>query len=284
MNLLRQIARLSLCCAAAALAACSTPGPTSRAQSAVQERADFKKHFDAVGTDGTLVIYDVKRDVTHVYNPSRAGAGFVPASTFKIPNSLIAIEAGVARDVDSQTFAYSGQPFLVRGRPFLPPQCNEEVTLRTAFKFSCVPVYQELARRIGMDSYRKAFGDLDYGRADLSGQRVDSFWLDEQGHKVTAEEQVRFLTRFYRGQVPFSRRTQDLVKDIMVTEKEPGYTLRGKTGYLYSTQPEIGWYVGWLERGDEAYVFALNLDITKPEHARARASIVKAGLKDVGAL
>ena len=285
MKLTHRIALVpTLFCATATLVACSTTAPDLSRPMALQERADFKRHFDAAGTDGTLLIYDVKKGVAHVHNASRARTAFVPASTFKVTNSLIALESGAVRDVDTETFSYSGEPFMVRGKPFLPPQCNEAVTLRTAFKFSCIPVYQEVARRVGIDKYRETLARLPYGQGDMSGQRVDWFWLEESGYKISTEQQVQFLTRFYRGKLPYSARTQDMVKHIMVVEREAQYTLRAKTGYLYSTTPELGWYVGWLEKGEDAYVFALNLDMAKPEHARARAVIVKAGLKDIGAL
>lgn len=267
----------------ALIAGCSTPQPAAATSAPWQERADFSAQFDQAGAVGTLLILDVKKGVTYVHNPERARQGYVPASTFKIINSLIGLDTGIIADVDQQKFRYAGEPFMVRGKPFLPAQCNDDITLRTAFRFSCIPVYQELARQVGMDRYKATLNSLRYGNGKLDAERVDWFWL-EGGYKVSAQQQVDFLVRLYRGELPFSARSMGLVKDIMVVEKEPSYTLRAKTGYLFSTQPEIGWYVGWLEKGDQAYVFALNLDIAKPGHAGARAAIVKSALKSLGAL
>lgn len=270
-------------CALALIAGCSTPGPTTATRATWQQRTDFSDHFDEAGAVGTLLIHDVKKNVTFVHNPVRARQGYVPASTFKILNSLIGLDTGVVTDVDQQKFRFSGETFNVRGKPFLPAQCNEDVTLRTAFRFSCIPVYQEIARRVGMERYKSVGSSLGYGNGKLGAERLEWFWL-EGGYAVSAQQQVDLLVRLYHGDLPYSARNMALVKDIMVVEKDPAYTLRAKTGYLFSTQPEIGWYVGWLEKGDQVFVFALNLDITKPEHTRARATIVKSALKSLGAL
>lgn len=265
------------------LAGCSTPGAAAADPALWRQQPDFSAYFDEAGANGTLLIHDVKKNVTYVHNPTRARQGYVPASTFKILNSLIGLETGVVEDIDQQKFQFAGEPFKVRGKPFLPTQCNEAVTLRTAFRFSCIPVYQEIARQVGMGRYKSMVDSLGYGEGDLGAERLEWFWL-EGGYTVSAQQQVDLLTRLYRGTLPFSARNMELVKDIMVVEKEPTYTLRAKTGYLFSTQPEIGWYVGWLEKGDQAYVFALNLDITRSEHARARAEIVKSAFRSLGLL
>ncbi|MEJ7804771.1 MAG: penicillin-binding transpeptidase domain-containing protein [Telluria sp.] len=270
-------------CAVALIAGCSTPVPIAATPATWEQRSDFGAYFDEANTPGTLLIRDVKKNVTFVHNPMRARQGYVPASTFKILNSLIGLDTGVVKDVDQQKFRFSGVPFEVRGKPFLPPQCNKDVTLRTAFKFSCIPVYQELAKHVGMERYKAVLNNLEYGTGELGAERLEWFWL-EGAYQVSAQQQVDLLVRLYRGELPFSARSMELVRDMMVVEKAPTYTLRAKTGYLFSTQPEIGWYVGWLEKGDQAYVFALNLDMSKPEDARARATIVKSALKSLGVL
>ena len=46
-------------------------------------------------------------------------------------------------------------------------------------------------------------------------------------------------------------------------------------------QPQVGWYVGYLERGGNAYFFAINMDINKPDDAKARINITKSILGDM---
>jgi beta-lactamase class D len=213
---------------------------------------------------------------------ARAGA-FVPASTFEIVSALIAIDSEVVKDVDRDLFPYSGTPFLVGGKSLLPAECNANMTLRTAFRFSCIPVFQEVARRIGMKRHKDVLRELEYGGGTLDAERVDRFWL-EGNYGISAEQQIKFLVRLWGRELPFSKQTIDVVKDMMLVEQEPAYVIRAKSGHLFSTQPEIGWTVGWLERGAKAYFFALNLDLTTPQAMRARSAIVKGALKELGAL
>lgn len=245
-----------------------------RAQTPPVERPDLQSLFDAAGTTGTIVVKRLRDGVTVVVNPARAATGYTPASTFKILNSLLVLEAGLVSDVDKDVFRYGGQPFLVEGKPFLPEACNADITLRTAFKFSCIPVYQEVARRLGPARYADTIRALDYGNGIIDRAPADAFWL-EGDYRVTALQQVAFLERLARGTLPFARATRDAVRDIMFVEQIPGGTLRGKTGYLYSTKPAIGWFVGWLEAGQDITLFALNLDIRTADHARARMTIVR---------
>lgn len=244
------------------------------AQTPPGERPDLQSLFDAAGTTGTIVVKRLRDGVTVVVNPARASTGYTPASTFKILNSLLVLEAGLVSDVDKGVFRYAGQPFLVEGKPFLPEVCNADITLRTAFKFSCIPVYQELARRLGPARYTDAIRALGYGNGVIDRAPADAFWL-EGDYRVTALQQVAFLERLARGTLPFAKTTQDAVRDIMFVEQVPGGTLRGKTGYLYSTKPAIGWFVGWLEAGQDITLFALNLDIRTADHARARMTIAR---------
>lgn len=252
-------------------------------ESAWQERPALATLFTSAGVEGTILIHEIGSGLTWVHDPVRARRGFLPASTFKIVNSLIALDTGLVSDVDKDLFPYAGKPFLVRDGRFLPSECEASITLRTAFGYSCIPVYQELARRVGVKQYKDVLQAIDYGRGSVQIERVDWFWL-EGGFKIGADEQVALLKRLYKDDLPFSPGAIAAVKDLMVVDRTADYVLRAKTGYVFSTQPEVGWYVGWLERGSKAYLFALNLDIRRPEDARARGAIVKDALKEIGAL
>lgn len=56
--------------------------------------------FAKTGLKGTFVLYDVGKNEFSGYDRRRAETRYVPASTFKIPNSLIALEYGAVADVD----------------------------------------------------------------------------------------------------------------------------------------------------------------------------------------
>jgi beta-lactamase class D len=207
---------------------------------------------------------------------------YLPSSTFKIPNSLLAIEYGVATGA---AHAYPGPNpnYLVDGAPLLPPACEGDLTLASAFAFSCIPIYQRIAGQLGLAIYRRELRAMRYGNGRLAGAPLQSFWV--QGpFAISAREQVRFLERLRRSALPLSERAMSEVREMMVLERSDAGVLRGKTGYVFSTSPRVGWWVGWVERGDRSWSFALNLDVTAPGHLAARHSIGRAILRELGAL
>lgn len=269
--------------AMAAIAACAMLiGHAPAIAGSVTEHADLKPLFDAAGTTGTLVVLDVTRDRTMVYNPSRAATPYLPASTFKILNSLIALESGAVKDVDSDAIPWNGKAYTVNGQAVLPAACNAATVLRVAFRNSCVPAYQEIARRVGAARYREYLRAADYGNRDPGGP-VDWFWLNGD-LRISAHQQIDFLKQLTRQTLPFSAATHAQVKDIMLVEQTQTYAIRAKTGYADHPGVAVGWWVGWVERGADVYLFALNLDLLKPQHGKARMEITKAALNRLGIL
>ncbi|SOY66813.1 OXA-1206 family carbapenem-hydrolyzing class D beta-lactamase [Cupriavidus taiwanensis] len=238
--------------------------------------------FRQADTTGTMVIYDLRRDRMLTYNPSRAATPYSPASTFKIMNSMIGLETGAVADVDHDKLPWDGKVWLVGGKAVLPETCNADVPLRVALPNSCVPAYQALARRVGSAAYQRYLGASHYGNADSSGP-VDRFWLNGK-LQISAYQQIDFLKGLVQRTLPFSPATFNAVDDITVLERTAAYTLHGKTGWADSARPAVGWLVGWVERGDDDYLFALNLDLLRPEHAKARMEIARAALRQAGAL
>ncbi len=240
----------------------------------ILEREDWMHFFRDADTDGTFVLYDLKRDVYQACNISRAEQRFSPASTFEIPGSLIALQAGVVKN-DRQIFKWDN---VQRANE----DWNRDQDLRSAFRFSVVPVYQQIARHIGALRMHKYVRQFAYGNEETSGG-IDRFWLDGS-LKISALEQVRFLRRLYKNQLALSTRTSRVVRAIMAVESDRSHTLRAKTAWAEGN-PQIGWWVGWIERGEDTYFFALNLDISTPEqHAQEREQIARRILQDEGIL
>jgi beta-lactamase class D len=196
----------------------------------------------------------VHDDTQLVHNPTRADQEFLPASTFKIPNSLIALETGAIAD-EREVLKWDGQKRSV-------PEWNKDHDMRTAIAVSAVWFYQELVRRIGAKRMQEWIDRIGYGNRDVSGG-IDQFWLTG-GLRITARQQIEFIRRLYTDELPFSARTLRIVKDILVLEKTAEYVLRGKTGLAGAGRPGVGWFVGWIERGDRAWIFASNVAM-KPE-------------------
>jgi beta-lactamase class D len=240
-------------------------------------REDLAKHFADAGTDGTFVGYKIDEYLVIASDKDRSGEAKLPASTYKIPNSIIALETGVVSDPDKDIFKWDG---VVRSID----AWNKDHTMRSAIAASVVPVYQEIARRIGQERMQKYVDLFEYGNRDIGGG-IDQFWLTGN-LRIDPVQQVDFVDRLRRGTLPVSKRSQDLVRDILPVTKVGDSTIRAKSGLLGAEvgKPSLGWMVGWAEKGSAQTVFALNLDVREPRHIADRMKLTQACLTDIGAI
>jgi beta-lactamase class D len=240
-------------------------------------RPDLAKLFADAGTAGTFVGYKVDDYLVISSDSDRSGEAKLPASTFKIPNSLIALETGVVGDPDKDFFKWDGVTRSIEA-------WNKDHTLRSAIAASAVPVYQEIARRIGEERMQKYVDLLDYGNRNIGGG-IDQFWLTGD-LRIDPVQQVDFVDRLRRGVLPVSKRAQDLVRDILPVTKVGDSVIRAKSGLLGAEigKPSLGWLVGWAEKGSANTVFALNLDVRAPRHIADRMTISQACLSAIGAI
>jgi beta-lactamase class D len=210
---------------------------------------DFKNYFDKCGVDGCFVLYNQSDNEYIKYNSNLCDSGYIPASTFKIPNSLIALEEGVIKDT-TQLIKWDGHEWP--NKPW-----NQDQTLKTSIKYSCVWVYVKFAEQIGIDKYHKYIDSFNYGNKDLTGP-ANLFWLKGL-FKISANQQIDFLTKFYNYKLNISKRSIDIVKDIIILEQSKTYKLSGKTGGTLLTDTEyIMWLVGYLEKDNKTYFYAMN--------------------------
>ena len=214
------------------------------------------KYFDEYHVTGTFGMFDNGQAQFTIYNLRRfTDSAYLPASTFKIVNSLIGLQTGVI-STEKMVIPWDG---VVRSNP----EWNKDLTMEQAFKLSAVPYYQEVARRIGKDTMQHWLDSLGYaskyGRAVIKND-IDSFWLDNN-IKITADEQLGLVKTLYFEQLPFQKRVQTVVKNVMVQEKNSNYTLAYKTGWGYKEDGKsIGWIVGWEEENRHPYFFVLQIE------------------------
>jgi len=274
-GVLATAALLALGAWGASLAAAAPPVPP-KAAAPIEERADLRAIIDSTRFTGSVLVYDVRRDRWIGVNADSADRRLLPASTFKIPNSLIALETGVVTD-ERTILPWDSIP---RARTEL----NRDLSLREAFRLSALPHYRGIARRIGAERMQNHLDRIGYGNRDISGG-IDNFWV-EGGLRISPREQVVFVTRLLRGDLPFSARTMEVVRGIMIFEESPDYTLRAKTGWVYGPKGQVGWWVGWLERGEDAYVFAtaLHAPMSSRSFGNARQRVTLRVLRAIGAL
>jgi beta-lactamase class D len=238
----------------------------------VEHSPELERLFNEAGITGTFVLFDVSADRRLVHNLPRSEKRFIPASTFKIPNSLIGLATGAVESVD-EVLPYGGKPQYLKS-------WEQDMGLRDAIKISNVPVYQELARRIGLASMRKYLAVIPYGNAD-TGSQVDAFWL-KGPLKISAVEQTEFLARLAQGKLPFADEIQQNVREIVQLEKGDDWVLYGKTGWTTTPDPDIGWWVGWVVKHGQIFSFALNIDMPDRADVARRVQLGKASLKALG--
>ena len=263
-----------------ALLLCLLPLANSfAADAAWREHPDWKAEFADRGVTGTALIYDERDDTFLVYDRARAETPFLPASTFKVFNALVALETGAVKD-EYEVIHWDGVKRKFDG-------WNRDHSLASAMKFSAVWFYQEMARRAGAQRMQEWIDKAGYGNRDIGGG-IDQFWLSGK-LRISAVEQIGFLRRLAHGTLPFSERAQEAVRRITIVNAAPDYVLHGKTGWAPKDDTkgdaDLGWYVGWVERGGRRWFYALNIDMPKGgDDTAKRQLIANSLLQRVGAL
>lgn len=214
----------------------------------VSQTTDLSRFFE--GYSGAFVLYDVKNNFYLRHNEEQCKKRLSPCSTFKIPNSLIALETGVAKD-ENFSLKWDGTKYSIES-------WNRDHNLKSAVSNSAVWYFRELARRIGEDSMKKYIEKINYGNKDITGG-LDKFWL-MGSIEISANEQVEFLGKLYKNELPFSERTTGIVKNILVLDSTDKYVLRGKTGSGTGNNFFQGWFVGYVTHPNgDAFIFASNV-------------------------
>lgn len=204
------------------------------------------------GRDGCFELYDLTADkVVARYNPARCAKRLPPQSTFKVPLSLMAFDAGLLKD-ENTTIKWDGKR---SGRA----EWNRDQTAASWMQYSVVWVSQRLTPRLGMPRITRYLTQFRYGNHDFSGG-ITTAWLQSSLH-ISPDEQIRFWERFWRGELPVSRHAVAMTKKITTIETSPhGWTLNGKTGsgaMVANGQMVrgLGWFVGHIQRGGREYLF-----------------------------
>lgn len=241
---------------------------------ALAEDPALAELFSQQGVQGTIVMSSLNGGKTFIHNDLRAGQRFSPASTFKIPNTLIALEEKVLAGKDD-IFKWDGQIHDVA-------TWNHDQTLTSAFKVSCVWCFQELARRVGAEKYQQYLRDLNYGEW-REPFVATTFWLDGS-LQISALEQVNFLRRVYRRELPLSDPAYETLKHIMLVEEGNTYTLWAKTGWAARVTPPVGWYVGYVETPTDVWVFATNIELRDEKDLELRQKLTRSALQVKGVI
>lgn len=223
---------------------------------------------------GTMILSSQDSEIIYICDLERAQTRLSPASTFKIANSIIAIEEGVLKD-QYEMIRWDGQKRFLEA-------WNQDQNLKMAFKSSCVWFYQELAKKIGQQEYEKNLNALNYGNR-LMGDNITTFWLEGGGDlKITPLEQIDFLQNVYHRRFPISDRTYDILADVMLEEEGSDFKIYSKTGAATKDWVGHGWYVGYVTVKGNAWFFVTNILINGFDDLPKRKAVTMAALKIKG--
>jgi beta-lactamase class D len=205
---------------------------------------------------GTFVLLYPAGDSLLVYNKERMQTAFLPASTFKIPNTVIGLEEGILKD-DDTIIEWDSNEVSWKNR--WPESWKKGQTLESAFKNSVVPYYQRLAKIIGEKRMQKWLDHFNYGNKNIGGG-IDQFWLDGK-IRISPLEQVNFLHKLFGGDFEVSDSTLATLIRIMKLKQSGDYMIYGKTGTAALTEKVyLAWLVGFLEKENQKYFYALNIE------------------------
>ena len=218
-------------------------------------RADFQSIIDSAEVIGSILIYDTKEKIYYSNNFGWSNKGHLPASTFKIANSILALENNLVAN-DSTILKWDGKKKLYKS-------WEQDLIFRDAFHYSCVPCYQELARKLGEQKMNEYLSKLNYGNIIVDSTNIDNFWLEGES-RISQFQQIDFLNRFYNSYLPISNRTKEIMERMMVIEENKDYKLSGKTGWSVTDDIDNGWFVGYVVSKSDSYLFATNIEPKPP--------------------
>ncbi len=230
-----------------------------------ESNKEWDKIFHNYNIKGTFLLKNTQTNQLKIYNEERSDTAYLPASTFKILNSMIALQTSVIKS-ENDIIKWDG---IDKGwKPW-----NQDQTMRTAMPISCVWFYQDLAKRIGKTQMQKWIELANYGNKKMGG-KVYNFWL-EGDLRISAKEQIIFIEKLIANKLPFDREIQEIVKKLMITDSTNNYTIHSKTGWAN----KIGWNVGYVETNNNKWIFAMNQNITNKDDAKYRKIITYKILK-----
>ncbi len=185
-----------------------------------------------------------------------------PASTFKVPHALAALDSGV--------ISGPGDKLRYDGTGQWPESSRRDHTLASAFQHSVVWYFQRIAERLGPDREQAYLKKLAYGNMDSSSD-LTTFWIGGS-LLITPEEQQSFLVKLYEDRLPFAPAVMTAVREMLIEPpgvvvnaagRHPfnapwpaGTIVSGKTGSATDASGRAArWLIGHVRKGSRSYVF-----------------------------
>jgi len=260
------------------ISACSpyivTAHPNNNALQSDEKAEKIKNIFNEAHTTGVLVIQKDQTQQTYGNDLTRASTEYIPASTFKMLNALIGLEHH--KVTTTEIFKWDGKKRLF-------PEWEKDMTLGDAMKASAIPVYQDLARRIGLKLMSNEVKRVGYGNVNI-GTQVDNFWLVGP-LKITPQQEAQFAYKLAHKTLPFSQNVQEQVQSMLFIEEKNGNKIYAKSGWGFDVNPQVGWLTGWVVQPQGNIVaFSLNLEMKKGMPGSVRKEVAYKSLEQLGIL
>lgn len=241
----------------------------------------FQSLLDSIKLKGSILIFDGDKNQYYSNDYAWSQTAKIPASTFKITNSLIALETGVIKNENSMIFWDKTERSV--------KVWNQDMNFKEAFHKSCLPCYQQIARKIGVDSMKFYLNKLQYPAMTLDDSSLDIFWLDHP-NQITQFQQINFLKRLHQSGLDISERTERIFKNMSLVDSMSNSTIefRAKTGWTYMDDYNNGWYVGYLIKNQNPIFFATNVEPSEAfemkHFSKSRISLTHIALRQLGYL
>lgn len=233
----------------ALLAACLTIAPPLVRSAAPQPASCF-------------LLFDEQTAITAPASGEACNTRVTPASSFKIPHALAALDAQVISG-PHDLFKYDGAETTMAA-------WKRDHDLASAMRNSVVWYFQRLAERLGTERERSYLKEFAYGNQDASGP-LTQFWLGSS-LQISPNEQLDFVRRFFGNQLPVSPAAARIVRDILVQPRDhivnalgehpmgapwpQGTTVWAKTGAATDRSGKaVTWLVGRVERAGHGWLF-----------------------------
>ena len=214
-------------------------------------RNELGKYYDECGVTGSIAVFDSKNEFWILSDSLDVFRGTLPASTFKIVNSLVSLETGAVKD-ENEVLKFS--VILDTVHYGYRPDTYHDMDMTEAFRLSVVWFYLELAKRVGKGKFTEYLKTCRYGNSDTSVDGYD-FWT-VGNLEISPVGQVNLVRNIFRGVLPFSKRNVEILRKIMLTEETGEYKIYAKTGWTSKDSVNIGWWVGYIQTDDNVFYFA----------------------------
>ncbi len=244
----------SIALVALLIAACNEPTKDSGTKTEVEHKAsvpsyafhpEWKTKLESSKMTGGVYVFHPKDNAWNVSDSVQLHQSFMPASTFKVVLSMLALELGIVKD-EKQVLAWNKVPSN-------RPEWDKNQNLTEALQLSTNWFYDSVAKEIGHDRMKLWLNKLGYPCNSIDDK--NRFWVEE-GFEITPQEQIEFFKKIHDNALPLEARTLDITKSIMQRYDTLGVKIFAKTGWGETPRENIGWYVGWVEKGDEINYFA----------------------------